>query len=147
MELTRTSDAAILSGNASFPCSSTIRYFLRGITNKTPKIPPRIVIVTICNNVISPFHITIAGNVNTIPPAKDSPIPAIPATIFDSKILFRPKAYSRAVPSIDVGIIAAIVIPTFNAKYTFAAAKTAANMHPTTMDAIVNSGNASLTEI
>ena len=84
-----------------------------------------------------------AGIVNTIPPAKDSPIAATPEIKFASSILFFLKIiFKSPVPSIAAGIPAAIVIPTFNARYVLAAANTAASKHPIIIETVVSSGMA-----
>ncbi len=49
------------------------------------------------------------------------------------------------VPKIAVGIPAAIVIPTFNPRYVFAAPKTTAKIQPQTIDITVTSGIALFT--
>src|SRR4029077_4235339 len=87
----------------------------------------------------------IAGRVNTIPAAMDSPAEPVVWTMLFSRIVERPRVRKKATESTAIGIEADTVRPILSARYTLDAANTSPSSAPRiTARAVSSAGDVSV---
>ena len=144
--LTRTCVVAVASGNGYFPCCSFTKYFLNGIRNRIPRIPPKsdekntLVKFTVSSGYLS-WSMNRAGRVNmapaTIAPEHD-PIDWI--ITFSPSEFFLLSPLDSPTAMMAIGMAASNTCPTLRPRYAAAAEKMMVMMIPMDTDHGVTSG-------